>query len=313
MADIVVTEFIDLGPIELLKQKYSVHLDSELWNKRAELEALVGDAVGLIVRNRTRVDAALLEKAPKLKVIGRLGVGLDNIDMEACKARGIVVCPAVGANAVAVAEHVIATTLILLRGAAYLSTSRVAVGEWPREELSRGHEAAGRRFGIIGYGSIGQHVGARARALGMHVVAHDNYLPADSAAWANAERASLDELLSTCDVITLHCPLTPETRGLIGARELARMKKGAILINTARGGIVDEQALAAALRSGHLGGAAVDVFTTEPIDESTAAIFRDVPNLILTPHIAGVTIESNARISTVTVDNVLRELKAAGL
>ena len=313
MADIVVTEFIDLGPIELLKQKYSVHLDSELWNKRAELEAFVGDAVGLIVRNRTRVDAALLEKAPKLKVIGRLGVGLDNIDMEACKARGIVVCPAVGANAVAVAEHVIATTLILMRGAAYLSTSRVATGEWPREELSRGHEAAGRRFGIIGYGSIGQHVGARARALGMLVVAHDNYLPADSAAWATAERASLDELLSTCDVITLHCPLTPETRGLIGARELARMKRGAILINTARGGIVDEQALADALRSGHLGGAAVDVFTTEPIDESTAAIFRDVPNLILTPHIAGVTIESNARISTVTVDNVLRELKAAGL
>jgi len=120
-------------------------------------------------------------------------------------------------------------------------------------------------------------------------------------------------VLETCDVVTLHCPLTPETRGLIGARELARMKKGAILINTARGGIVDEQALADALRSGHLGGAAIDVFSTEPIDESTAAIFRNVPNLILTPHIAGVTIESNARISTVTVDNVLRELKAAGL
>jgi (S)-sulfolactate dehydrogenase len=313
MADIVVTEFLDPGPIELLKQKYSVHVDTDLWNKRSELEKLVGDAIALIVRNRTRVDAALLDEAPKLKVIGRLGVGLDNIDMEACKARNIVVCPAVGANAVAVAEHVIATTLILLRGDAYLSTSRVTAGEWPREELSRGHEAAGRRFGIIGYGSIGQQVGARARALGMHIVAYDRYLPPDSPAWENAERASLDEVLEICDVVTLHCPLTPETRGLIGARELARMKKGAILINTARGGIVDEQALADALRSGHLGGAAIDVFSTEPIDESTAAIFRNVPNLILTPHIAGVTIESNARISTVTVDNVLRELKAAGL
>jgi len=313
MADIVVTEFLDPGPIELLKQKYSVHVDTDLWNKRSELEKLVGDAIALIVRNRTRVDAALLDEAPKLKVIGRLGVGLDNIDMEACKARNIVVCPAVGANAVAVAEHVIATTLILLRGDAYLSTSRVTAGEWPREELSRGHEAAGRRFGIIGYGSIGQQVGARARALGMHIVAYDRYLPPDSPAWENAERASLDEVLEICDVVTLHCPLTPETRGLIGARELARMKKGAILINTARGGIVDEQALADALRSGHLGGAAIDVFTTEPIDEDTAAIFRNVPNLILTPHIAGVTIESNARISTVTVDNVLRELKAAGL
>src|SRR5690606_29019205 len=115
---------------------------------------------------------------------------------------------------VAVAEHVIATTLILLRGDAYLSTSRVTAGEWPREELSRGHEAAGRRFGIIGYGSIGQQVGARARALGMHIVAYDRYLPPDSPAWENAERASLDEVLEICDVVTLHCPLTPETRGL---------------------------------------------------------------------------------------------------
>jgi len=313
MADIVVTEFLDPEPIEALKQLYSVHVDTGLWNKRAELEALAADAVCLIVRNRTRIDATLLDRAPKLKVIGRLGVGLDNIDMPACKARGVTVCPAIGANAVSVAEYVIATTLILLRGPAYLSTARVAAGEWPREDMSRGFEAAGRRFGIIGYGSIGQTVGVRARGLGMHVVAHDDFLPVDSSAWEHAERASLDELLASCDVVTLHCPLTPETRGLIGARELMRMRKGAILINTARGGIVDEQALADALRSGHLGGAAVDVFTSEPIDEATAAIFRGVPNLILTPHVAGVTLESNARISTVTVENVLRELKAAGL
>lgn len=313
MADIVVTEFLDPAPIERLKQQYSVHLDTGLWNNRAGLEAAAADAICLIVRNRTRVDAALLDKAPKLKVIGRLGVGLDNIDVAACKARGITVSPAIGANAVSVAEYVMATTLIFLRGSAYSSTARVAAGEWPREEMSRGHEIAGLRFGIVGYGSVGQIVGARAQGLGMHVVAHDDYLPSEDPAWAHAERASLDELLDTCDVITLHCPLTPETRGLIGAAELARMRKGAILINTARGGIVDEQALADALRSGHLGGAAVDVFTTEPIDESTAAIFRGVPNLILTPHIAGVTVECNARISTVTVDNVLRELKAAGL
>lgn len=311
MADIVVTEFLDPEPIEALKQQYSVHLDTGLWNKRAELESLAAGAVCLVVRNRTRVDAALLDKAPKLKVIGRLGVGLDNIDMAACKARGVAVCPAIGANAVSVAEYVITTTLVLLRGPAYLSSVRVAAGEWPREEMSRGGEAAGRRFGIVGYGSIGQTVGVRARGLGMHVVAHDDYLPSDSPAWEHAERATLDELLDTCDVVTLHCPLTPETRGLIGAREFARMRKGAILINTARGGVVDEPALAEALRSGHLGGAAVDVFTIEPIDEPTAAIFRNVPNLILTPHVAGVTLESNARISTVTVENVLRELQKA--
>ena len=313
MADIIVTEFLDPGPIESLKQQYSVHVDTGLWSKRAELEALAADAICLIVRNRTRVDADLLDRSPKLKVIGRLGVGLDNIDVAACKARGITVCPALGANAVSVAEYVIAMTLIHLRGPAYFCTARIAAGEWPREEMSRGHEAAGCRFGIVGYGSIGQIVGVRARGLGMHVVAHDDYLPAEDPAWEHAERASLDELLDTCDIVTLHCPLTPETRGLIGARELARMRKGAILINTARGGIVDEQALADALRSGHLGGAAVDVFTAEPIDHATAAVFQGVPNLILTPHVAGVTLESNARISTVTVDNVLRELKAAGL
>lgn len=311
MADVVVTEFLDPEPIEVLKQRYSVHVDTGLWNKRAELETMAADAICLIVRNRTRVDAALLDKAPKLKVIGRLGVGLDNIDMAACNARGITVCPAIGANAVSVAEYVIGTMLVLLRGPAYFSSARVAAGEWPREEMSRGGEAAGRRFGIIGYGSIGQTVGVRARGLGMHVVAHDDYLPAESPAWEHAERATLDEVLDTSDVITLHCPLTPQTRGLIGASELARMRKGAILINTARGGIVDEPALAEALRSGHLGGAAVDVFTAEPIDGPTAAIFRDVPNLILTPHVAGVTLESNARISTVTVENVLRALNEA--
>ncbi len=313
MADIVVTEFLDPGPIEILKQQYSVHVDTGLWNNRAELEAQAAEAICLIVRNRTKVDAALLERAPKLKVIGRLGVGLDNIDLVASKARGVIVCPAIGANAVSVAEYVVATALIFLRGQAYFGSRRIAAGEWPREEMSRGREAAGCRFGIIGYGSIGQIVGLRARGLGMHVVAHDDFLPAESPVWEHAERATFEELLDTCDVVSLHCPLTPETRGLIGARELARMRKGAILINTARGGIVDEQALADALRSGHLGGAAVDVFTTEPIHAQTAAIFRDVPNLILTPHIAGVTVECNARISAVTVDNVMRELEAAGL
>lgn len=311
MAEIVVTEFLDAGVLDGVRADYSVHHDPALWKKREELEALSADAIALIVRNRTQVDAELLDKAPKVKVIGRLGVGLDNIDMEACKARGVVVCPAIGANAVSVAEYVMAAALILPRGAMFFSTHRLAAGEWPREETSKGHENAGRRFGIIGFGSIGQIVGAKARGLGMDVVAYDSLIPADSPVWQKAERLSFDELLETSDILTLHCPLTPETRGLIGAPELSRMKTGAILINTARGGIVDERALADALRSGHLGGAAVDVFSVEPIDTATAEVFRDVPNLILTPHVAGVTAEANARVSTMTVENVLRELKAA--
>jgi len=310
MSDIVVSEFIEPGAVDVLRADYTVHLDPGLWNKPQELQALSADAIALIVRNRTQVDSALLDKAPKVRVIGRLGVGLDNIDMAACKARGVTVCPAIGANAVSVAEYVLAAALILPRGPMFFSSHRLASGEWPREELSKGRENAGRRFGIIGFGSIGQIVGEKARALGMEVVAHDNHIPADSVVWQTAKRLSLDELLETSVIITLHCPLTPETRGLIGKNELARMKKGAVLINTTRGGVVDEPALAEALRSGHLAGAAVDVFTAEPIDTATAAVFRGVPNVILTPHVAGVTLEANMRVSTVTVENVRRELKA---
>ena len=313
MPDIVVTEFIDAGVLDVLHADYKVHHDSTLWTKPEELQGLAADAIGLIVRNRTEVNAALLAAAPKLKVVGRLGVGLDNIDMPACKARDVIVCPAVGANAVSVAEYVIASALVLPRGAMFFSSHRLAAGEWAREDLIRGRENDGKRFGIIGFGSIGQIVGDKARALGMEIVAYDSHIPADSPVWQKAERLSLDELLATADIITLHCPLTPETRGLIGSRQLARMKKGAVHINTARGGIVDEPALAEALRSGHLAGAAVDVFAAEPIDKATADVFRGVPNVILTPHVAGVTLEANMRVSAMTVENVRRELKALGL
>jgi (S)-sulfolactate dehydrogenase len=311
MPDIVVTEFLDPGPLEVLKTRYSVHIDTGLWNKRGELDGLLKDAIAIIVRNRTQVDKALLAAGPKLKAVGRLGVGLDNIDMVACKARGITVCPAVGANAVSVAEWVIGSILMLSRYAAFTSSQKLAEGQWLREQTSRGQEIAGKVLGVVGYGNIGQTVGERARAMGMRVMAFDDFVPANSAAWHHAQRATLDELLSQSDVVTLHCPLTPETKGMLGAQQFARMKKGALLTNAARGGVVDEPALAAALTSGHLGGAAMDVFNTEPIDKASAAHFLGVPNLILTPHIAGVTLESNERISSVTVDNVLKALEAA--
>jgi (S)-sulfolactate dehydrogenase len=308
MPQIVVTEFLDPGPLEALRARYSVHLDTALWNKRAELEALAADAIALIVRNRTQVDAALISKAANLKAVGRLGVGLDNIDVAACKARNIAVCPAIGANAVSVAEYVIASALLLSRMAGFSATAALMRGEWPREAAGNGGEITGMRLGIVGYGSIGQVVAGRARGIGMSICAHDEFLPADNPAWSGVARQSLDELLATSDVVTLHCPLTPQTKGLIGERQLARMKPGAFLVNTARGGIVDEAALAASLRAGHLGGAALDVFGVEPIDGATASVFAGVPNLILTPHVAGVTRQSNARISAVTVENVLAAL-----
>jgi len=309
MNDIVITEFLEPGAVDVLKKDFKVHWDRELWNKRSDLEKLVRDLPGLIVRNRTPVDKALLEMAPKLKVVGRLGVGLDNIDVAECEKRGIEVCSARGANATSVSEYAIAMAMILLRGRAYRDTHRLVAGEWPREELGRGVDLAGKTLGVIGLGSIGSTGARKARALEMRVIACDPYLPDGNENWNVVAKVSLDELLATSDVVTIHCPLGPETRGLIGAAQMQRMKKGAILINSARGGIVDEPACAAALKSGHLGGAAIDVFDYEPIKAEAGKVFAGIPNVILTPHISGVTIESNHRVSFMTVDSVARALK----
>jgi (S)-sulfolactate dehydrogenase len=308
MADIVVTEFMDENALAPARGRYAVALDKDLWNKPAELRAALASARAVIVRNRTQVTSKVIAAAPHLQVVGRLGVGLDNIDLPACQARGITVCPAIGANAVSVAEYVIGTAILLGRWQAFNVTQAIAAGQWPREAAGTGWELAGRRLGIVGFGSIGQIVAQRARAMGMSVAAHDDFVPEASVAWSRVERLSLDDLLSGCDVVSLHCPLTPQTKHLLAAPQLARMKKGAVLINAARGGVVVEADLAAALRSGHLGGAAMDVFEREPIDAASAAVFAGVPNLILSPHIAGVTDDSNARISTVTVANVLAVL-----
>lgn len=310
MADILIPEFMDEGAAAELQAAYDVHWDRELWHRRDELIAAIARARAIIVRNATQVDAELLAAAPELKMVARLGVGLDNIDLETCRSRGIEVCPAIGANAASVAEYVIATALILLRGRALRSTADLVGGAWPRERLAGGVELAGRKLGIVGFGSIGQVTGAKAKAMGMEIIAYDAMLPADAPAWQGARRSGLAELIAEADVVSLHCPLTPETRGLIGAGELASMKAGAIVINTARGGIVDEAACAAALKSGHLGGAALDTFVSEPIDAATGALFEGLGNVILTPHIAGVTIDANKRISDIAVINVRRILGA---
>ena len=309
MHDIVITEFLEPAAIDVLKKDFRVHWDRELWNKRSEIEKLVRDVPGLIVRNRTPVDKALLDLAPKLKVVGRLGVGLDNIDVAECERRGIEVCSARGANATSVSEYAIAMAMVLLRGRAYRDTPRLVAGEWPREELGRGVELAGKTFGIIGLGSIGSTSARKARALEARVIASDPYLPDSNENWNVALKVSLDELLATSDVVSIHCPLTPETRGLIGPAQLARMKKGAVLINSARGGIVVERACAEALRSGHLGGAALDVFDHEPIKSEAGKVFTGLSNVILTPHISGVTVEANHRVSFMTVESVARVLK----
>ena len=306
MADIVISEFMDEPVLRRAFAGRDLLYDPNLVDRPDDLAAALADARALIVRNRTQVRGALLAAAPALRVVGRLGVGLDNIDLEACRARGIAVHPATGANDLSVAEYVVTAMLVLLRRA-WFATPQVLAGQWPRMSTI-GREAAGRCLGLIGFGAIARETARRAAALGMQVLACDPLLDAADPAWQHARRRSLDELLAESDVISLHVPLTPATRSMLGEPQFSRMRAGAVVINAARGGVLDEAALVAALRSGHLGGAALDVFAREPLDAEAARQFEGAPNLILTPHIAGVTEESNVRVSEVTATAVLRSL-----
>lgn len=309
--DVVITEFMDESAVEALRAQCDVLYDATLVDRQADLLATLVGARALIVRNRTQVNTALLEAAPGLVVVGRLGVGLDNIDLPACRARHIEVIPATGANALAVAEYVIATAMVLLRGA-YLSSAEVAAGNWPRPRLSGGREIGGKTLGLVGFGGIGRLTARLAQALGMHVLAHDPLVAPDDALWARHDVAprDIDALLAEADVVSLHVPLTDATRGLMDPARIARMKPGAVLINTARGGIVNEPALADALREGRLAGAALDVFDREPLPAGSP--LAGTPNLILTPHIGGVTRESNTRVSTLIAQKVGAFLRECG-
>ncbi len=309
MKKIVISEFMDAAAVESLRGRFDTRYDPALVDRRAELAAGLENADALIVRNRTQVDAELLAAAPRLKVVGRLGVGLDNIDLPLCRERGVVVIPATGANAAAVAEYVLCTAMMLLRGA-YRSSAAVAAGQWPRQSLSEGREIGGKEIGIVGFGGIGRLTARLAGALGMRVAACDPEIAADSPLWRSeaALRLELHELLERADVVSLHIPLTPATRGLIGAAQLALMKRDAVLINSARGGTVDEAALAAALRAGQLGGAALDVFADEPL--APGSPLGECPNLILTPHIAGVSREANQRVSSLIAERVAALLES---
>jgi (S)-sulfolactate dehydrogenase len=307
---ILITEFMDERAVEQLRQRHDVRYDAALVDDPPRLLAAAADADALIMRNRTQVRAQLLAALRRCRVIGRLGVGLDNIDVAGCKARGVQVIPATGANALSVAEYVVGSALLLLRGA-YGASAAVAAGQWPRSALSSGREVGGKQLGLIGFGSIGQLTARLARGLGMQVMAFDAMLERDHPVYAESgvRFAGLEELVRGADVVSLHVPLVDGTRGLFDAERIATMKPGAVLINTARGGIVDEIALAAALKSGHLGGAAIDVFATEPLPPSPH--FDGCPNLLLTPHIAGVSAESNERVSFLIAERVAAALEGS--
>lgn len=307
MATIVISEFMDETSVRALAARTDVLYRPDLVDDPAALRAALADCRALIVRNRTQVRDELLGTAPRLEVVGRLGVGLDNIDVQGCKARGVEVYPATGANDDAVAEYVACAALSLLRKA-FLGGAEVAAGKWPRAAMI-GHEITGRRAGMVGFGGTARKAAERLAALGMSIAAYDPLLPDEHAAWQAAERMTLPDLLSSCDVISLHVPLTAQTRHMIDSEALGLMRKEAVLINAARGGVVDEAALAEALKAGNIAGAALDVFEHEPLDAAHGKLFDGVKNLILTPHIAGVTAESNVRVSRKIEELVSKALK----
>ena len=308
---IVVSEFMDSSAVESLRKHFDVLDDCTLVDDAKRLFEAVHDADAIVIRNRTQINPVLLERAPRLSVVGRLGVGLDNIDLKACEQRQVKVIPATGANAQAVAEYVISTAMMLLRGA-YLSSAEVASGNWPRPQLSNGREFAGSTLAVVGFGGIGQLVARLAIGLGVQVIAVAPQLAGDEEVWqlSGVRRVSFEEALAQADVLTLHVPLRDETRNLLGPVQIKSLQRHAVVINAARGGIIDEMALATALREGRLGGAALDVFEEEPMRDGS--MFAGLPNVVLTPHIAGLTLQSNERVSTLIATRVTEALLQGG-
>ncbi len=272
----------------------------------AELLDMIGDFDGLAIRSATKVTEALLERAPRLKVVGRAGIGVDNVDVPACTRRGIVVMNTPLGNAITTAEHAMAMMLALARHIPQANVSTHA-GKWEKSKFM-GIELTGKLLGIIGAGNIGAIVASKAIGYGLHVQAYDPFLTEERAARLGIHKVGLDTLLGTSDIVSLHVPKTPETANIISASALNQMKPGAMLVNCARGGLVDELALRAALESGHLRGAALDVFEVEPARENP---LFGLDNVICTPHLGASTIEAQEKVA-IQIANQISEFLLTG-
>jgi len=295
---VLVAEPLAREGVDLLRAHHDV--DERTGLSRDELCGAVGDYEALVVRSQVKVDAELIGAGRRLVVIGRAGVGVDNVDLEAATHAGITVVNAPTGNTIAAAEHTLALMFAVARKIAAADAS-VRRGEWKRSQFT-GHELRGRTLGIVGLGKIGQAIAHRARGLEMAVLGVDPFVTAEQAALHGVELVEMDALLERADVVTVHVPVTRATRGLIGRAALARMKPGALLLNVARGGVIDEAAVAQALRDGKLGGAGIDVFEQEP---PTGSPLLDAPNTVLTPHLGASTEEAQVLVAEEVADQVL--------
>ena len=302
----LITELIwNEGISELTRHGFEVHYDEGLWNNRAQLLQIVKEYDAIIVRNQTKVDQELLHAGTRLKVVGRLGVGMDNIDIPAAKARGIQVVYGRHANATSVAEYVLSAMLSANRPL-YLADADIRSGNWNRKRFT-GSEIANKTLGLIGLGEISHRVAKRALAFGMKVIGYDPFVTEYDHIVSETGiqlKDSLDDVLTMSDFISLHVPLTPQTHYLISEFELRKMKPTAYIINTSRGGIINEPALATALHSQTIAGAFLDVLEVEPISPSNQLLSCETATI--TPHIAGLTDESQIRTSVLVAKEVIK-------
>lgn len=302
---IVIADPLGSEGLDILRREPSVAIEElPVGLARPELLLRVRDAAGLIVRSATQVTAELLAAAPKLVVVVRAGAGVDNIDVPAATAHGVLVMNTPGANTVAAAEHTMGLLLSLARRIPAANRSLLE-GRWERSKFV-GWELRDKTLGLLGVGRIGMEVAARALAFKMRILGYDPYISRDAAAAHGIQLTALEAVLETADVISLHLPLVDETRHILDATRLARMKRGAYLINCARGGLVDEPALLAALASGQLGGAALDVFEEEP--KPAAALVAD-PRIVATPHLGASTLEAQSSVGILAARQILGVLR----
>jgi len=292
---VLVSDDLSAEGIEVLRRAPGVQVDVKVGLKPDQLRAIIAEYDGLVVRSATKVTAEIVDAAAKLRVIGRAGSGVDNIDVAAASRRGIVVMNTPGGNTNAVVELTIAHILALLRQIPQASASTRS-GKWEKKKYAAGREIAGKTIGVVGAGNIGGHVALRCQALGAHVVVHDPLLPPEAAKRLGImEFVTLDKLVEAADIVTLHVPLTPQTKNMFDAARIAALKKGAWLVNCARGGLVDESALASALKEGRLTGAAFDVFEKEPPPPDHPLFSCE--NFVCTPHLGASSEEAQAAVA----------------
>jgi D-3-phosphoglycerate dehydrogenase len=299
---ILVAEQLAAEGLEVLRERHDV--DERVGLSPDEYRAILPAYDALVVRSQVQVDAATIAAGSRLVVVGRAGVGVDNVDLDAATRAGIVVVNAPTGNTIAAAEHTLALLYALARHIPEAEAS-LRRGEWKRARFT-GVELRGKTLGLVGFGKIGQAVAARARAMEMPLLVADPFVSPEQAANHDAELVELDDLLARADVVSLHVPKTRATAGLIGAAQLARMKPTAFLLNVARGGVVDEAALAEALAAGTIAGAAVDVFSAEP---PTGSPLLDAPNIVLTPHLGASTAEAQVRVAVEAAQQVVDVLE----